>query len=152
LSSSHAPSRGSSWTTSSVNFGRRRVERQLGRGVQRPAAAHVHLQPVRAERRDVLEQHDPLGPSRAARSSRCARQRLALLARDLAVAMAERGVAHRLEVHQRQHRRRGARDDLRARVAPLVPGRDEVVLGAHVAQLLGDRAHDADVLLVERRR
>ena len=109
----------------------------------------MHLQPVGAERRDVLEQDDPLGSCLARALQPLGGQRLALLARELAMAMAERGVAHGAEVHDREHRRCGARDDLAHDVATLVPGRDEVVLGAHVAQLLGHRADDADVLLVE---
>src|SRR6185295_4924785 len=42
-------------------LGARGVERELRGGVQRTAARHVHLEPVRAERRDVLEQDDPGG-------------------------------------------------------------------------------------------
>src|SRR5215210_7995514 len=54
---------------------RRALGVDLGRGVQRPPAAHVHLEAVRAERRDVLEQHDPIGA--------LAERRLEALARDL---------------------------------------------------------------------
>ena len=60
----------------------RAVQRQLGRGVQRAPGGDVHLQPVGAERRDVLEQDDPLGPF-ALRALQALRgQRLALLARE----------------------------------------------------------------------
>src|SRR5262245_51524496 len=67
--------------------GSRRVERELRRGVQRAAAGHVHLEPVRAERRDVLEQDDPRRAVDPRALEPLARQDLALLARDLAVAM-----------------------------------------------------------------
>src|SRR5690242_14596954 len=40
--------------------GRRALRVDLGRGVERPAAAHMHLEAVGAERRDVLEEHHPL--------------------------------------------------------------------------------------------
>src|ERR671914_1352449 len=130
-------------------LGSRRVERKLGGRVQRAAAGDVHLEPVRAERRDVLEQDDPLGALDPRALQPLAREHLPLLARDLAVAVAERGVADRLAVHQREHRGRGPRDGLLDELAPLVPGDDEIVLGADVLQQLGDRAHEADVLLVE---
>src|SRR5215211_4239639 len=68
---------------------RRAVELDLCRGVQRAAAAHVHLETVRAERRDVLEQHHPLGALALRRLQPLARELLAALARELAVAMAE---------------------------------------------------------------
>src|SRR3954467_208590 len=68
---------------------RRAVELDLRRGVQRAAAAHVHLEAVRAHRRDVLEQHDPLGALAARGVEALARELLAALARELAVAVAE---------------------------------------------------------------
>src|SRR5262245_42412948 len=63
----------------------RRVERQVRRRVQRAAAGDVHLQPLRAERRDVLEQDDPLGVLDPRPLEPLARQHLAVLARDLAM-------------------------------------------------------------------
>src|SRR3954447_5964824 len=68
---------------------RRALGVDLRRGVQRAARAHVHLEAVRAERRDVLEQHDPLVARDARRVEAPARDLLAALARDLAVAVAE---------------------------------------------------------------
>ena len=65
---------GSSWTTSSVNFGRAASSGSSDDACSARPLAHVHLQPVRAERRDVLEQDDPLGAARAARA-RAARAR-----------------------------------------------------------------------------
>src|SRR3954467_15966594 len=74
--------------------GRRRALRvDLRRGVQRAPAAHVHLQAVRAQRRHVVEQHDPLRALAPRALEALARDLLAPLARDLAVAVAERGVA-----------------------------------------------------------
>src|SRR5688572_26660564 len=104
-----------------------RVERQLGRRVQRAAAGNVHLEPVRAEWRDILEQHDPLGALDPRPLEPLACEHLALLARDLAVAMAERGVAHRLVVHQSEHRGLVPRDRLLHELAPLRPGDDQLV-------------------------
>ena len=103
--------------------GRRGVERQLRRRVQGAPAAHVHLEAVRAERRDVLEQDDPLGALAAGALEPLARELLALLARDLAVAVAERGVAHRLVVHQRRASAARARDRLAHELAPLAARR-----------------------------
>src|SRR4051794_10367809 len=60
----------------------------LRRGVQRPPAAHVHLEAVRAQRRDVLEQDDPLVAGAKRRLEAFARDLLAAVARDLAVAVA----------------------------------------------------------------
>ena len=53
--------------------------------MQRAAAGDVHLEPVRAERRDVLEQDDPVGALDPRALEPLAREHLALLARDLAV-------------------------------------------------------------------
>src|SRR5690349_17928655 len=72
---------------------RRALGVDLRRGVERPAAADVHLEAVRAERRDVVEQHDPLVARPARRLEPLGRDLLAALARDLAMAVAEGGVA-----------------------------------------------------------
>src|SRR5262245_12032911 len=61
----------------------RRVEREIGRRVQRAAADDVHLEPLRAERGDVLEEDDPLGSLDLRLLEPLARDHLALLARDL---------------------------------------------------------------------
>src|SRR4051794_12926529 len=66
------------------------------RRVQRAAAGPAHLEAVRAERRDVLEQDDPWVAGAPRRLEPLGRDLLAALARDLAVAVAEGGVAHRL--------------------------------------------------------
>ena len=115
---------------------RRAVERQARHDAcsARPLR-DVHLEPLRAERGHVVEQHDPLGPVAARLLEALARDLLAVLARDLAVAMAERRVAHRLAIHEPSHRRRGREIDLARELAALVPRRDEVVLAAHVAEL-----------------
>src|SRR5215217_5315566 len=99
---------------------RRALGVDLRRGVQRSPAAHVHLQAMRAHRRDVLEEDDPLRALHPSALEALARDLLAALAGDLAVTVAERGVA-------------------------------DAVLVADVRELLGDRAHDRDVLLVDRR-
>src|SRR3954468_21730772 len=78
---------------------RRALGVDLRRGVERPPACDVHLEAVRAERRDVLEEDDPLVARAPRRLEALAGDLLAALARDLAVAMAERGVAHRVHVH-----------------------------------------------------
>jgi len=54
------------------------------------------------------------------------------------MAVAERGIAHRIEIHQRQHRRRVASDHLPHDLALLVPGGDEVILGAHGRERVRD--------------
>src|SRR4051794_3237426 len=71
---------------------RRALRVDLRRGVERATAAHVHLEAVRAERRDVLEQDDPLVAGAPRRLEALGRDLLAALARDLAVAVAEGGV------------------------------------------------------------
>src|SRR5205823_1663924 len=65
--------------------------------------------------------------------------------------VAERRVAHGVEVHQAQHRRGVARDRLPHQLPPLFVGGDEIILGVYVVEQLGDGAHDADVVAVEVR-
>src|SRR5689334_1382447 len=59
---------------------RRALGVDLRRRVQRPPAAHVHLEAVRAERRDVLEEDDPLVASAPCRLEALAGDLLAALA------------------------------------------------------------------------
>ena len=107
---------GSSWTTSSVNFGRRASSGSSDDACSARPERDVHLEPVRAERRDVLEQHDPLGAARGARAP-AARGASALPCSRVISRWRWQNAASRtaLEVHQREHRRRGPRRPPRAR-------------------------------------
>ena len=148
-SSSQVPSAGSSWTTSRVNFGRLASSGSSEEACSpRPLRTCIssRWEPIGVTSSNSITHSAPLAP-RALEP--LAGELLGLLPRDLAMAVAERGVAHRLLIHEREQRRRGARDRLAHELAPLPPGRDQVVLGAHVAEQLRDRADHADVLLVQ---
>ena len=150
-SSSHAAVGGVELDDLELERRRRLLEVDLARGMQRAAAADVHLQPVRAHRRHVLEQHDPVvarcaSPPPAARPrSRGPRSRVSSRWRwqNAASRTAARSISD-------AHARRVPFDHRRRDVASLGPGRHEVVVRAHVAQLVGDRADDRHVLLVDR--
>ena len=122
LSSSHVP--GARIELDDLQrVGRRPVDVALAGGVQAAPGAHVHLQAVRAQRRDVVEEHDPLRLLAPRLLEALARDLLAARARDLAVAMAEGRVAHRLEVHEGPHRGRVARRRRRSRARGAPPRR-----------------------------
>src|SRR5829696_3098028 len=129
--------------------GARALRRGLRGDVQGPAGADVHLEPLRSERRDVLEQHHPHRPVALCPLEPLTRDLLAVLARGLPVALAERGVANRLDVHQRRHRRGEPPYRFSAYRSLRVPRVDELVLGTDVAELVDHRAHYLDVLRVQ---
>ena len=133
--------------------GRRPVEVALARRVQRRAPMRTCIsrrcEPSGVTSSKSTTHSDPVAPRLL---EALAGDLLAARARDLAVAMAEGRVAHRLEVHEGAHRGRVAGDDRARQLAALLPGGHEVVLGADVGQLVGHRPHHRQVLLVHGRR